>query len=83
VLPDTQLRDADALGERLRTEVQTLRIPHNNRPPPHHVKVSVGVAALDINKHGRADDVLKSANRRLRIAKDGGRNRVDPLPRAT
>jgi diguanylate cyclase (GGDEF)-like protein len=81
VLPDTQLRDAAALGERLRTAVETLGIPQDNRPPPHHVTISVGVAALDVHHHGRHEDVLEAANRCLRVAKRGGRNRVDPLPR--
>jgi diguanylate cyclase (GGDEF)-like protein len=37
VLPDTELCDAATLAERLRCAVEELQIPHDNRPPPHHV----------------------------------------------
>jgi diguanylate cyclase (GGDEF)-like protein len=80
VLPDTQLHDAAALGERLRRSVEALQIVHTNRPEPHHVTISVGVAALDTEHHEDHQGVFDAANRCLRIAKDDGRNRVDPAP---
>ena len=79
VLPDTELRDAAALAERLRRAVQELGIPHENRPPPHLVTITAGVAALDVERHRTPEDLVVAANRRLRVAKDGGRNRVDAL----
>lgn len=66
--------------ERLRRSVEALQIAHENRPEPHHVTISVGVAALETECHADHQGVFHAANLRLRVAKDGGRNRVDPAP---
>lgn len=79
LLPDTAERDAAALAERLRIAVERLGITHENRPPPHQVTISVGVASFDAQQHATATDLLVAANRRLRVAKESGRNRVDAL----
>jgi diguanylate cyclase (GGDEF)-like protein/PAS domain S-box-containing protein len=79
VLPDTQLRDAARLAERFRSAVEALGIPHEDRPQPHRVTISVGVAAFEEDRDG-VTDVFGNANARLRVAKDGGKNRVDPPP---
>jgi len=76
VLRDTDLRDAAALAERLRAAVQALEIAHENRPEPHTVTISVGVAALDTERHADAQDLFDEAERHLKDAKDAGRNRV-------
>jgi diguanylate cyclase (GGDEF)-like protein/PAS domain S-box-containing protein len=80
VLPDTQLPDARALAERLRGAVEALAIPHENRPPPLLVTISVGVAAFNPEQHASADDVFEDANRQLLKAKQSGRNLVHPPP---
>jgi diguanylate cyclase (GGDEF)-like protein len=78
VLPDTELPDARALAERLRGAVEALAIPHENRPPPKLVTISVGVAAFNPEQHASADDVFEDANRELLEAKQSGRNLVHP-----
>ncbi|MEY2513868.1 MAG: hypothetical protein QOJ89_1226 [bacterium] len=80
VLPDTELCDAAALAERLRCAVEELRIPHDNRPPPHHVTISVGVASIDLERHRTSEGLVIAANLCLLVAKSSGRNRVDSSP---
>lgn len=77
VLLDTDLREAAVVGERLRCAVETLGIAHENRPPPHHVTISVGVAVLDVERDRTWQDFLDAANRRLKEAEGGGKNRVE------
>ena len=45
LLPRTESADAFELGERLRARVAELNIPHENRPDPKIVTVSVGISA--------------------------------------
>ena len=78
VLQDADVADASALAERLRVAVEELDIRHDNRPAPNCVTISVGVAALDADRHQSAQDLFNEANRHLRHAKDAGRNRVNP-----
>jgi diguanylate cyclase (GGDEF)-like protein len=78
VLPNTRLPDAAALGERLRAAVEALAVPHENRPPPNQLTISVGVAAFDREQHEGPADVFAAANEQLLVAKSLGRNLVQP-----
>jgi diguanylate cyclase (GGDEF)-like protein len=77
LLPGTTLGDARGLAERLRRAVVELAIEHDNRPAPHIVTVSVGVAECDPGGGNSARALVDSANRALAVAKQSGRNRVE------
>jgi diguanylate cyclase (GGDEF)-like protein len=77
LLPGTTLGDARGLAERLRRAVAELAIAHDNRPAPHVVTVSAGVAECDPGAGESARALVDSANRALAAAKQSGRNRVE------
>ena len=77
LLPGTTLGDARGLAERLRRAVAELAIEHDNRPDPHIVTVSIGVAECDPCAGESSRALVDSANRALGAAKQLGRNRVE------
>ncbi|MGA7987152.1 MAG: diguanylate cyclase [Candidatus Dormiibacterota bacterium] len=72
----TGLSDAGHVAERVRSAVAELAIPHENRPDPHIVTISVGVAECDPSAGLTGAAVVDAANRALIVAKQSGRNRV-------
>lgn len=77
LLPRTDLDAAADLGERLRSRVAELNIPHENRTGPQIVTVSVGVAECNPRDGHTSRRVVDAANRALLAAKSSGRNRVE------
>ncbi|WP_159627650.1 GGDEF domain-containing protein [Massilia puerhi] len=73
ILPHTDLAGAAAVAERMRAEVQALRMPHDESPFGV-VTASLGVAALVAPMD--AQDLIARADRQLYQAKHLGRNRV-------
>jgi diguanylate cyclase (GGDEF)-like protein len=75
VLPETDERDAIALGESICESVRELGIPHQGSSLGY-VSVSVGVHATA--PHAKADpqEAIRRADALLYRAKNGGRNRV-------
>jgi diguanylate cyclase (GGDEF)-like protein/PAS domain S-box-containing protein len=77
LLPRTSVPDATSLAERLRSAVADLQIPHEHRPEPHIVTVSIGVAECAPRPGQSSAGVVDAANRALLVAKQSGRNRVE------
>jgi diguanylate cyclase (GGDEF)-like protein len=73
LLPSTSLAHGCLLAERLRSSVAELVVPGL----PQHITMSLGVAEL-LHGEETLDDVVSNADRRLYLAKDAGRNRVEP-----
>jgi diguanylate cyclase (GGDEF)-like protein len=73
LLPETDLEDACAVGERLRRLVSTRPLKASGVALP--VTVSFGVAEFDATMTG-VSDLIKLADRMLYRAKRGGRNRI-------
>ena len=82
LLPSTDLADAVALANRLRTRLETASVVVDGEPTgepngePILYTVSAGVAAMDDSPDG-LDGLMKRADQALHAAKAGGRNRVD------
>jgi diguanylate cyclase (GGDEF)-like protein len=74
LLPDTTLAEAEAVAERIRSEVEKLGIEHLDSPG-NVVTVSVGVTQADPG-HPDPASVIEDVNRLLLKAKQDGRNRV-------
>ena len=78
ILPNTKLTDAVIVAERLRADVQDLRLSAANKPIP--VTASIGVAVVTMDDS--SSSLLERADQGLYAAKRGGRNMVqcDQLP---
>jgi len=73
ILPEIDLEGAAQFGETIRALVEETRFVFEGRHIP--LAISVGVSDLD-GVVANADDLIKSADRRLYQAKQTGRNRV-------
>jgi len=75
ILPSTSLSSAVLVAEKLRRAVEQHSFPGVPRP----VSVSIGVAEMQDAALGR-DALVRPADEQLYQAKQGGRNRVEPMP---
>jgi diguanylate cyclase (GGDEF)-like protein len=73
ILPHTDLEGAYAIAERIRTEIQSLRIPRVDGGEPLRVTASVGVASSSAGDKNR---LLTEADAALYEAKRNGKNRT-------
>jgi len=74
LLPDTNLRDAGRIAERLRAQIAGHAFSHGGQTA--RVKVTIGVAGWDPLRGDSFDDTLRAADTMLLAAKKAGRNRV-------
>lgn len=77
LLPDTSADDARKLAERIKSEVEELRLPNAAVEPPW-VTVSIGVASLIGSAHS-LQELFSQADSQLYAAKEAGRNRVSSV----
>ena len=73
ILPGTDIRGAEAVGEQLRQAVTALALPHPQTPM---VSVSIGAAAAHPHEREAFGALLDLADAKLYDAKRKGRNRV-------
>jgi diguanylate cyclase (GGDEF)-like protein len=76
VMPDTPLKGALELAEKLRIGVEGLGLPHKRSSAAVCLTVSIGVACTLPDGAPSAEDLLQRADERLYRAKKAGRNRV-------
>jgi diguanylate cyclase (GGDEF)-like protein len=79
VLPRTDIHAAIDIAETARKAVLGLSIPHASSSIVPVVTVTLGVACT--NQLAEYDNLFEAADRNLYIAKNNGRNRVEPLKR--
>ena len=76
IMPDTQLKDALRIAERLRLHVSGTPLPYSGAlADPLSVTISVGVACT-IGENDTPDTLLKRADEAVYEAKAHGRNQV-------
>lgn len=63
-------------AEMLRNAVAALQIPNIDSPVKEYLTISIGVASTEPDEEQQMDELLKSADERLYIAKNLGRDRV-------
>lgn len=76
LLPDTDVRGAALVAETLRSEVESLGIPHARSSAADVVTISVGVAVTEYTTGITPVDLVREADEALYIAKAQGRNYV-------
>jgi diguanylate cyclase (GGDEF)-like protein len=74
LLPEANRLGAAVLGERIRAAIEQEQISIEGRIVP--VTVSIGIATLAAEDMESIDQMLRIADRRLYLAKNGGRNRI-------
>ncbi len=75
LLPDTSLRKAQLIAERMRARIEAQAIAHPTSPDGV-VTISIGVASLVPDDTASIDQLVQAADRALYAAKSGGRNRI-------
>ncbi|MES0371623.1 MAG: diguanylate cyclase [Mariprofundaceae bacterium] len=73
LLPDTELKPAQLLAERLRLAVEESGVILTGKKTP--LTISIGVAQFDRKED--FDSLIQRADKALYVAKDSGRNRVE------
>jgi diguanylate cyclase (GGDEF)-like protein len=75
LLPETHLKGAVILAEKVRKCISDLAIPHRHSCTDH-VTASLGVACARLLPDNQIADLVEMADAQLYVAKAGGRNRV-------
>lgn len=76
ILPNTDIRGAEVVAEKLRASVEALQLPHNCSPYGSNVTLSLGVASLTPRQKDSLGTFVDQADRALYEAKHAGRNCV-------
>jgi diguanylate cyclase (GGDEF)-like protein len=76
VLPDTDIRGATDIAEKLRIEVEVLGVPHAFSATASVVTISIGVASLVPEPKTEFFHLIKRVDTMLYAAKYEGRNRI-------
>ena len=73
ILPEVEISGAGIFAEKIRSLIDEETFQFEGRKIP--TTISIGVAQLD-SGIANADDLIQTSDRRLYLAKTGGRNRV-------
>ncbi|SDG34976.1 PAS domain S-box-containing protein/diguanylate cyclase (GGDEF) domain-containing protein [Paenibacillus sp. cl6col] len=78
ILPMTDLRQAEAIGEQIRLHVESLKVPHAGSEVSLVVTCSLGVASCSIEdiQDSEPNTLVAMADQKLYRAKQSGRNRL-------
>ncbi|MCT7963829.1 diguanylate cyclase [Laspinema sp. D1] len=76
ILPNTDLKNALELAERIRMQVAELQIPHAQSHVSSYITMSLGVATLTPSSETTPTQLIANADGALYVAKAQGRNRV-------
>ena len=77
VLPETDLKGALKVAERIRRDIEGLKIAHPGSEVSKFVTVSIGVASIVPIDNLKKEVLLNMADKALYVAKKKGRNRVE------
>ncbi|MFZ3285675.1 MAG: diguanylate cyclase [Telluria sp.] len=78
LLPETNLDAAIAIARKLNEAVGARRIAHADSATAAVVTISLGVSCMVGQAGSTADQLLRGADAKLYLAKQNGRNRVEP-----
>lgn len=80
ILPNTNLKGAEAVAEDIRRSIRDRRISHRSSSIDTIVTMSLGVATCIPSAEDSAANLLKRADQALYAAKEGGRDQVRLAP---
>jgi diguanylate cyclase (GGDEF)-like protein len=83
ILPNTDLKGACEVAERIRAEVEAAALPHGGNEVAPCVTLSLGVATLFPDAEGQSKTLVSQADQALYQAKKEGRNRVGGVAEPT
>jgi|Deesub1362B_J571_1020462.scaffolds.fasta_scaffold00010_134 diguanylate cyclase (GGDEF)-like protein len=76
LLPGTSINVTEDIAERIRQEIELMKILHIGNPPINVVSVSIGGISLIPSKELKEDDIIRAADEAMYTAKRDGKNRV-------
>ena len=76
LLPNTDLKGALTVAERIRMRMEEKAIPHKLSTVSSIVTLSLGVAVLSQEEDKEQNDLIRRADNALYSSKENGRNRV-------
>ncbi|MEB3882386.1 diguanylate cyclase domain-containing protein [Lyngbya sp. CCY1209] len=76
VLPDTELKDAIAIAEKIRLNIVAKKIPHVGSEIRPWITLSAGVSTQKLGQEFSPETLILAADRALYQAKNNGRDRV-------
>ena len=82
LLPQTTLKEAGAIADRLRRQIMTTKFPHGDSQPLGAVTISIGLSSLSPSVDS-AEAMIRAADRALYHAKSHGKNRAYAYQGAT
>jgi diguanylate cyclase (GGDEF)-like protein len=82
LLPQTTLKEAGAIADRLRRQIMTTKFPHGDSQPQGAVTISIGLSSLSSSVDS-AEAMIRAADRALYHAKSHGKNRAYAYQGAT
>ncbi len=77
ILPETDEAQAKTIAERIRKDIEDLKIPHPLSEISEYITVSLGVATLIPRNNLNKEVIINMADKALYSAKSKGRNRVE------
>jgi diguanylate cyclase (GGDEF)-like protein len=77
LLPGTGIEGTEFAAEKIRENVEALRLAHSASTASEYVTISLGVAAVVPERAGTVSLVIDMADKALYRAKEQGRNRVE------
>jgi len=82
LLPQTTLKEAGAIADRLRRQIMSTKFPHGDSQPLGAVTISIGLSSLSPSVDS-AEAMIRAADRALYHAKSHGKNRAYAYQGAT
>jgi diguanylate cyclase (GGDEF)-like protein len=76
ILPDIDAQGAIIVAQKLKENVEMLKILHEYSKVSRHITISIGCASITPRSDSNSADLLKLADEQLYKAKETGRNRV-------
>lgn len=76
VLPETDKDGAQIIAEQVRTNIESLLIPHEDSKVCKHVTLSLGVSTLVPTEGYSIESLINDADKALYLSKSEGRNKI-------
>lgn len=80
VLPNTGIKGAETIAERIRVLLRQSQIPHKGSPTGKLLTLSLGIGTMYPHPLKAPDDLVKIADQALYQAKENGRDRIVVFP---